>query len=429
MDRQRRPGERSTFVERLLRLAVALGLLAGAVQPAAALPGGFKGNAYGAISEGVPGALGKTLHKVAYRPLPCGGTNGATLEKAMSAYAAGTNGGLMTAATVTSTVVTTTTDIRAELLATTTLTGVSLFDGLITAVTIKAVATVVADAGAIRSSSLGSLFDSLAIGGQPIAADVAPGTRLGLPGIGSVALWPTQISGTGSTTQRIIVDMLTIAVSEDNSFGLPVGSTVVVGHAQGTFSRAFTQQPVGGQAWSAHATDSLLESNGFIAISCDGTGGRTTTKEIGPFEEATMLIGGATTTGQGSFDGAGTSARTSSTVRAGSLLAGRITFKTITAVAEDRFNGSTHLRSAAGTTFDTLRVLGGVYAPPLGPNLRVALPGIGYVILNEQRVPAAAAQGKLQVNGLRVVIDTANELGLRVGSELFVAHADANAQR
>jgi hypothetical protein len=57
------------------------------------------------------------------------------------------------------------------------------------------------------------------------------------------------------------------------------------------------------------------------------------------------------------------------------------------------------------------------------------LPGLGYVVIHDRKMPAAAARGKLKVNGLRVVIDTPNILGLAVGTEITVAHADAATQR
>ena len=122
-------------------------------------------------------------------------------------------------------------------------------------------------------------------------------------------------------------------------------------------------------------------------------------------------IASATTTKFGGADGVGkTIARTSSTTRNGSILGGQITFTSITAVAEDKFNGSTHVRSAAGTVFSGLKIDGKSIDNPsanLRPLIRVS--GYGLVYVNEQIIPAAASRTKMKINGLRVVIDTVPE--------------------
>ena len=64
----------------------------------------------------------------------------------------------------------------------------------------------------------------------------------------------------------------------------------------------------------------------------------------------------------------------------------------------------------------------------VSPNTRIDLP-FGYVVLNEQKIPAAAKKGVMSVNGLRIVITAANVLNLPVGSQITLAHAEATAQR
>ena len=169
----------------------------------------------------------------------------------------------------------------------------------------------------------------------------------------------------------------------------------------------------------------------FVTIGCEGTGGKTLTNNVNALTVGnTVRTGtGVTTAFGGPNGGGGTIARTTARVESGNLLGGRITFTAITAAAEDRFSGGLHTRSAAGTQILGLRVLGLPVAASVAPNTRINLPLLGYVIVNERIFPAAAANGQTQVNGLRVVVNTANSLGLRVGSEIVVAHADANARR
>ena len=147
------------------------------------------------------------------------------------------------------------------------------------------------------------------------------------------------------------------------------------------------------------------------------------------FELATLHVATGRTTVYSTTSGSSALVRTASVVNGGSLLDGRITFDQIAVVAEDSFNGSTHVRSTTGTSFRGLRVLGIAYGSRIAANLKVMLPGLGYVVIHDRKMPAAAARGKLKVNGLRVVIDTPNTLGLAVGTEITVAHADATTQR
>ena len=406
-----------------------LAALAPASVSAAPLNGLFKGNAYGAIAHGVPAALAKTLHKVAYRPLPCGGTDGATLQKSVNGFSAGPGGTLLTIGTATSTIFTNKTDTSAQMISTSTLDDVSLFGGRVTATRIKSVS--IADAGPslITTASTGSEFTGLTIDSVPVG-NPAPGAQWQLAGIGTLTARKIDLSGGSASSRRIIVDMLVFKVDTANSFGMPVGSTLIVGHSQSFFGRTAGPISVGGQAWVGLVTGSLLESAGFQAISCDGTAGRTQQTNVGTFRMPGLEIGSATTTAFGGPDGTGTRVRTSSTTRNGTVLGGLITFDSITAVAEDRFNGSTHVRSTAGMAFSGLKINGQSYTNPSANALHIVVPGYGVVHVNEQVIPRAASSNKMKVNGLRVVIQTVpNDLGLPVGAEIHVAHAEAIADR
>src|SRR5262245_42958192 len=194
--------------------AVLLLAFAALVSPAAAqeLVGTFKGNGYGAISNGVKDtALAKQLHKLAYRPLPCGGTEGRTLVKSLSGVSIGSAGALMKATGVTSTIFTDKTEVSATMRSSSTLTSVNLFNGLITATKIGAVAEVDADAGKIVTSSADSSLEGLKINGTTIASSVTPGSTRALP-FGTVTIKKFDKTGNGTSSQRLISDMLTINV-------------------------------------------------------------------------------------------------------------------------------------------------------------------------------------------------------------------------
>jgi hypothetical protein len=163
------------------------------------------------------------------------------------------------------------------------------------------------------------------------------------------------------------------------------------------------------------------------------TVGRGKTNSIAGLAVGSILsIGTGDTTAFGK-NGAGTIARTTVKVESTNLLTlpvvgALVKLSAITVVAEDKYNGSVHTRSTAGTQFVGLKIAGISLPVSVAPNSRIDLP-FGYVLINEQKIPAAAKKGVMSVNGLRIVITATNVLGLPVGSQITVAHAEATAQR
>jgi hypothetical protein len=406
-------------------------LTLGAAAHAAPLPGVFKGDAYGSITTGVSGALGASLHKAAYKALQCGGTNGQTLQATHTGMSVGTNGDLLTTGPIVSTLFTEKTDIAARMLNTSTVNGVSLFGGRVTASLVKAVAKVDGNAGKVVAVPTGSDLEGLTVEGVAVGSDPAPGSTWPLAGIGTLIANKVTITGAGRNTQIVRVDMLTVEVSETNEYNLPPGSRLIIGHAQGSFNRTVRETFIASQSWVGHETGALLEAQGFLTMPCDGNGGTTKTVQATLFKLPGIDIASGTTTGAGGPEGAtGTFARGSSTARNGSLLGGRITFASITVAAEHKFNGSVHQRSTAGTQFTGLKIDGISYPSPARNALHILLPGYGVVHVNEQVVPGPASRARTKLNGLRVVItETPNALGLAAGTEMFVAHTEITATR
>jgi hypothetical protein len=56
----------------------------------------------------------------------------------------------------------------------------------------------------------------------------------------------------------------------------------------------------------------------------------------------------------------------------------------------------------------------------------MVLPGIGFVILNEEQSAVTATSASLTVNAIHVHVTSANVLGLTAGSDVIVAHAESN---
>lgn len=437
-----------TLRSRSLRFSlIVVGSLAAAwSQPAAAatLLGSFRGDAYGTNSTVVVGPIAASLGKTALLPCPCQGTNGATLQNNITSLSVGPGGVILTAGAVTSTAYARkTTTNTAEVSNTSTIAGLNLLGGLITATAVKAVANVNATATQLNGNSTGSVFTNLVIAGTPISANPTPGTTISVPGVATVKLNNVVITGNHTKQRNVSVEMLTIQLLAGNSFGLPAGAKIVVAHATAGYVRNQLPNLVGGQAYAATANATIgsviqnkIGKAALVSIGCDGTNGKTVTNEIVDLNVDNLLsIGTGTTTAFGGINGSGTIARTTAKIENASLLKipplglPLIGFTAITAAVEDQFNGSIHTRSVAGTQFAGLKVAGINIPVNVAPNTRIDLLGFGYVILNEQVVPAANKKGIMKVNGLRLVINKTNILGIKVGSEIIVAHAEATAQR
>lgn len=412
-------------------------LLANAVQgeAAAALKGSFRGNAYATYANATAGPVASTLGRSAFQPCPCSGTHGKTLTNTVDSVS--TAGGRVLKADVTrSTVHTKKTSTSAVVRNTATVSGLRALDGLIKADTVKSVASTSANARTVRSSLKGSTFVNLRVAGRPIRADVSPNTKVPLSGIGYVLLKHPQRSGNGKSSSGIAVDMLTIVVTQNNTLGLPIGSRIVVAHAASGFFRTQPKAELGGQAYaaSAKASSTLLENQvgraAFVVVGCEGTNGKVRHNNINSLSAGNILSSGAgTTTAYGKPLNTGGVARTTATVHNVNLLGDLITADTIKAVAQDTYRQGHRSSSTKGSGFVNLRVSGKPVSANTSPNTRIKLPGIGYVVVNEQTIPKPSSTSRTQVNGLHVYVTTANTLGLPVGTQLIVAHADSKAFR
>jgi hypothetical protein len=300
------------------------------------------------------------------------------------------------------------------------------------------VANTSANDRAIRSTPRGSTFVNLRIYGQAIEADVAPNTRVNLPGIGYVLLKSVDKSGDGRRLGAITVDMITVVVTQNNSFGLPIGARVVVADAVSGFSRNQPQSDLGGQAYAATAVSGVEEVENrvgkaaFIFVGCEGTDGKVRRNNVNSLGvEGVLTSGTGTTMAFGKQLRSGGVAKTTSTVEDANLLGGLIQADLLRAVANDTLRSGRRTSSAEGTRFVNLTIAGQPVSADVPPNTRIDLPGVGYVIVNEQRLPTGSSgpASRTQVNALHVFVGTANTLGLPVDTELIVAHADTTIRR
>lgn len=114
---------------------------------------------------------------------------------------------------------------------------------------------------------------------------------------------------------------------------------------------------------------------------------------------------------------------TSSRVEGVNVLGGLVTANAVTSVSASSKSGSTYKTSAQGTRFAGLRVLGLPVLIGPAPNTRIDLPGIGYVILNEQTRQVTGSSAQLRVTAIRAEVTEANLLGFEIGTTVVVAQA------
>ena len=106
-----------------------------------------------------------------------------------------------------------------------TLENISLLNGLITATSVSALASsALTDLGA-ASNTDGSQLDNLVVNGVSYSSDVAPNTRVSLPGVGYVVLNEQRRTGDGVTSSGITVNMIHVVLT--NVLGAKTGEIIV----------------------------------------------------------------------------------------------------------------------------------------------------------------------------------------------------------
>ena len=111
---------------------------------------------------------------------------------------------------------------------------VSVAGGAITADIVTAVATSYLGQFSGGSESEGSGFTNLTVNGVAVATDVAPNTRVNLPGVGYAILNEQAPSGDGLTSSGITVNMIHVVLQ--NALGLTTGE-IIIGSASSSVAR------------------------------------------------------------------------------------------------------------------------------------------------------------------------------------------------
>ncbi len=298
--------------------------------------------------------------------------------------------------------------------------GISLLGGLITADAVKSVSSSISSAGAYSFSSMGTNFTNAIVAGIPIGVDVAPNTHILLPGIGHVIL-NEEIANVGATSASLTVNAIHIKVLQVNSLNLPVGTEVIVAHAQS--STLANVALISGFGYGSSVTAAGVLDAGrtaVVVLNCSGVDEDETNSTAGVNVPGVLTTGVVRTSAQESVTSSSAAGDITASVAGLNLLTGLVTATTITADAGVSASGSNITFSDSGSVFVDLTVAG---HPEVGanpaPNTHVSIAGLGTLWLHR----VIKTSTSIEVRMVELVVDAANTLGLPVGADVRISVA------
>ncbi len=322
-------------------------------------------------------------------------------------------------------VTTSRTQTSATVQASSTVQNAKILAGLISATTVQAVATSNATPSS-ASSTGGATFVNLVIAGKKISGTPAPNTTITLDDLGSVVLNEQSGPVNGVNFTSISVTAIDIQVKEANRFGLPIGTHILIAHAQSSFTRTSFQAVINANSYGLYALGPV--GSGFVnsgpyalaSISCTGGSNKVSVTSVSvPVIGSTGTI---TDTAFGQITSSGPSANSSSTVQQVNLLKGLIVADTIKTTANAAFSNGNGSASAT-TTLVNAKVAGVSISANPAPNTKIILANLGYVYVNEQYLKVTSMSATAQVSAFDLYVTTANSFGLPVGTRIIVARS------
>lgn len=202
-------------------------------------------------------------------------------------------------------------------------------------------------------------------------------------------------------------------------------AVIATGAAASASSYGYSGHAYGSKATAGHTAVSGKTAS--VPLGCTTDAGLTKSNST----SATTVpgfgsVGAVTTRAESRHPAAGTIESLSrSQVNGTSLLGGAITASAITSTATAT-HAARGFSTAGDTTIAGLRIDGHSVSASPKPNQRYSLPGVGTLVLNEQKTSGVTGGGKaLTVNALHLVTSKHNSLNLPSGSSLIVGHSQA----
>jgi len=186
-------------------------------------------------------------------------------------------------------------------------------------------------------------------------------------------------------------------------------------------------QRVAGQATAAAVTTTAAGSQTFAGAMLPQGGGMDQSDVDNAIVDTTFGATGLTSITTGQLDGALVSVTTSAEAADVNILNGLIVAKAVMALATSYANGTSAQSESDGSTLLDLMIAGVSYADGVpASNTRVELPGVGYVVLNEQISSGDGVRSTgLTVNMIHVYL--VDPLTGAPGGEIVVAAATSTA--
>ena len=186
-----------------------------------------------------------------------------------------------------------------------------------------------------------------------------------------------------------------------------------------------------GDAFGTEVNVASTVKSGRSALStlgCTDVIGATHNNSVASVSVPGFLTSGTVTTSAASEQtAAGTASASTATTEGAALLGGLVSATAIrSASTTTRDEGSGKLSiSAAGTQFLGLSVAGVPIGGTPAPNTKLTLPGVGYVVLNQQTGHVSASRASLTVIGIHVYVTLTTPLA-PVGTQIIVSDATSS---
>jgi hypothetical protein len=287
-----------------------------------------------------------------------------------------------------------------------------------------AVSSTATAAGATSSNN--TTFSGLSIAGQSISDTPAPDTRKELPGLGFVILNEQIGPVNGPDATSISVNAIDVHLT----VGPFAGTNIVIGHANSSETRTAQPVVVNANAFGLYANGLAGPGSASygpvspVRIAC--TGGSDQNSTNGFTSPVLGKSGTVNSSAFGEITSSGATATSQSTISNLELLSFLITADKVTVIANANWNGIEGFRSGS------MRLLngkaGGKVLPssPL-PNQRIDLPGIGFVIVNEQFGSSNSSGAVENVIAFDIHVTQSNSAGLPINARIIVCSASASA--
>lgn len=305
--------------------------------------------------------------------------------------------------------------------------GHSLLAPLLEVEGLHAEASSTARIGVATSDTSQSYTGNLSIAGVSLPVHIPANTHLSVPGLGTLVLNEQIKENISPINSYAIVNMVDITLGAGNGLHQAAGTRIIIGHAVSMDSSVSLLAGLHSHASALSATLSVkgvsslqLGPTPDTEIGC--TGGSDEASALDLAMPPLVLGGLAQTLSTGSLTDSSVFAGSTEKLVNLSLLNGLITIQELEESAQASYDDG---RGSADCTFTLpeLTVDGSSYRPGSHKNARINLPGLGYLIVDEQ-LPTTYSIG-CAFNALDIHITTPNAEQLAVGLSLIVGHVDA----